>query len=102
MKLQSTVPIMHRSSSGLRYAILEIRYGKVSDEVLLLHKKDPVHKCNIVEVAIRKAGFDELSHPAYSPDIAPSDYYLLSNVKKFVRDKYFSRDDETIDTVEDY
>ena len=57
---------------------------------------------NIVQAVIRKAGFAELNHPTYSADIAASDYYLCSNLKKFLRGKNFSRDDETIDTVEDY
>ncbi len=43
-----------------------------------------------------------MNHPAYSPDIGPSDYYLFSNLKKFLGGKDFSRDDEIIDTVEDY
>ena len=93
---------MHRSSSGLRCAILEIRCSKVSDEVLLLYANTPIHKCNIVEVAIRKAGFVKLNYLAYSPDIAPSNYYLLLNLKKFIRGKNLSHDDGTIDTVEDY
>ena len=71
----------------LRCAILEKRGGKVSGGVLLLHDNAPVHKCNTVQAAFRRAGFVELNHPAYSPDIAPFGYYLLSNLKKFVRDK---------------
>ena len=47
-------------------------------------------------------GFVELNYRAYSPDIAPSDYYLFSNLKTFLRDRNFSHDDEIIDTVEDY
>ena len=70
--------------------------------VLLLHDNAPVHKCNVVHAAIGKAGFVELNTPVYSPDIAPSDYYLFSNLNKFLRGKDFSRDDERIDTVEDY
>ena len=38
---------------------------------------------NIVQAAIRKAAFIELNDLAYSPDIALSDYYLCSNLKKF-------------------
>ena len=60
-------------------AILEIRRDKVSHRALLFHNNVPVHKCNIVQTAIRKAGFIELNHPVYSPIIAPSDYYLFSN-----------------------
>ena len=82
----------------LHYAILE----KCCDKVLLLHDKTSVDKWNIVHAAIGKTGFVELNHPAYSPDIAPSDYYLFSNLKKFVCGKNFSRHDEPIDTVDDY
>ena len=89
-------------SERLRCVIVEKRCGKVSHEVLLLHDNAPVHKCNIVQAAIREPGFIELNDPVYSPDIARSDYYLFSNLKKFLRGKDFSRDDETIDTIEDY
>ena len=73
-----------------------------SKTVLLLHANASIGKCNIVQTAIRKVGFVELNHSAYSPDIAASDYYLFSNLKKFLRNKNFNRDDETIDTVENY
>ena len=86
----------------LRCVIAEKRRGKVSDGVLLLHDNAPIDKCKIVRTATRKAGFIELNHAAYSADIAPSDSYLFSNLNKLLRGKNFSRDDETIDTVEDY
>ena len=82
----------------LRCAILEKCRGKV---VLLDDGYAPVDKCNIVQVAIRKTGFVDLNHPAYSPDIAPSDYYIFSNLKKVLRGKNFSGDDATLDTVEE-
>ena len=53
-------------------AILKKRRSKVSDGVLL-HENVPVHKCNIVQTAIRKGGFIELNQPVYSSDIAPCD-----------------------------
>ena len=83
----------------LCWAILEIRSGKV---VLVFHVNASIHKCNIVQAAIRKAGFVELNDRAYSLDIASCDCYLLSNLNKFLRGKDFSCDDETIDTVENY
>ena len=86
----------------LRSAVLEKRRGKFSHGVLLLHDNAPVHKSNIAQAAIRRVGFAELNHPAYSPDIAPTDYYLFSNLKKFLRGKNFRSDDHTIMTVEDY
>ena len=86
----------------LRSVILEKGHGKVSHGVLLLHENAPIHKCNIVQAIIRQVDFIELNQPVYSPDIAPSDYHKLSNVKKFLRDKNFSSDDEVVTTVEDY
>ena len=63
----------------LHCTILKKRCGKVSDGVLLLHDNTPVHKCKIVQPAIRKVGFVKLNRSVYSPDIAPSDYHLFSN-----------------------
>ena len=86
----------------LRRTILEKRRGKISHGVLLLHDNAPVHKSNIVQAAIRQVGFVELNHPAYSPDIAPTDYYLFSKLKKFLSGKNFGSSDEDIQAVEDY
>ena len=69
----------------LRSIIVEKRCSKVSHGVLLLHDNVPIHKCKIVQVAIRQTGFIELNHMAYFPDIAPTNYHPLSNLKKFLR-----------------
>ena len=45
-------------------------------------------------------GFIELNDCAYSPDIAPTNSYPLSNLKKFVRLKNLRSDDEAVTTVE--
>ena len=86
----------------LRSVIVEKGRSKVSRGVLLLYDNAPIHRCKIVQAAIRQTGFIELNHPAYSPGIAPSDYHLFSNLKKFLRLKNFSSDDEAVTTVEDY
>ena len=63
--------------------ILEKCGGKAGDEVLFLHDNAFIDKCNIAQTAIRKADFIELNHLSYSPDTAPSDFYVFSNF--FVR-----------------
>ena len=83
----------------LRSVIVEKGCGKFNRGVLLLHKNAPIDKGNIVQVAIRQTGFIELNHPAYSPDIAPTNYYPLSNLKKFLRLKNFSANDEAVTTI---
>ena len=83
----------------LRAAIKEKRRGKLASRVLLLHDNAPVHKCLVAAAAIREAGFAELNHPAYSPDLAPSDYYLFSNLKKDLRGTRFVDDQKLTETV---
>jgi histone-lysine N-methyltransferase SETMAR len=41
-------------------------------------------------------GWEVLSHPPYSPDLAPSDYHLFRSMEHFLRGREF----EDIDQVE--
>ena len=51
------------------------------------------------QAAIRQCGFQQLNHPPYSPDLAPSDYILFRVMKKFLRAKRFSSDEEVKEAV---
>ena len=44
--------------------------------------------------AIRESNFEQLNHPPYSPDLAPSDYYLFQNLKSRLRGMRFRDNDE--------
>jgi hypothetical protein len=61
---------------------------------LLLHDNAPVHASTASKEAIRKAGFTELPHPAYSPDLTPSDYNLFPNLKKDLKGRKFESIEE--------
>lgn len=73
----------------LRQAIVEKRRGMVTRGVLLLHDNAPVHKSRVAQAAIRDCGFEQLDHPPYSPDLAPSDYFLFPNLKRFLKGTRF-------------
>ncbi|CAH2106941.1 unnamed protein product [Euphydryas editha] len=47
-------------------------------------------------------GFELLSHPPYSPDLAPSDFFLFSDLKKILAGKKFNADEEVIAEIEVY
>ena len=49
--------------------------------VWMLHDNAPIHKSMIPQKAVRNCGFVQLDHPAYSPHLAPSDYFLFRNLK---------------------
>lgn len=78
----------------LRESIKEKRRGKLAKCVLLLHDNAPAHTSQVAQAAIRNCGFEQLNHPPYSPDLAPSDYYLFRHLKKQLRGKRFEDDKE--------
>lgn len=78
----------------LRDTIKEKRRGKLARGVRLLHDNAPVHTAVIAKAAVQECGFTEISHPPYSPDLAPSDYYLFSKLKSDLRGKKFGSDEE--------
>lgn len=76
-------------------AIEEKRRGKLSNGVLLLHHDAPVHSARISKAAALESGFESITHPLYSPDLTPSDFFLFPNLKKDLRGNRFS-DDEAL------
>jgi len=61
---------------------------------LLLHDNAPAHRSDVGQAVILECGFEEMRHPPYSPDLAPSDYHLFPNLKEHLRGQRFSTDDE--------
>lgn len=80
--------ILHR----LKEEIKSKRRGKLTKGVLLLHDNAPVHKAKIAVSAMTSCSFEEIVHPPYSPDLAPSDYFLFPNLKKELRGRHFDSD----------
>ena len=72
---------------------------ELSAGVLLLHDNAPVYMSAKSQAAIQQCGFQQLNNPPYSPDLAPSDYFLFQVMKKFLRGKRFSSDEEVMEVV---
>jgi transposase len=68
----------------------------------LLIDNAPVHSACISQETIAKCGFTSLRHPPYSPDIAPSDFYLFNYMKKHLRGHHFSTADDLKEAVVNY
>uniref|UniRef100_A0A8D2LHA0 Mariner Mos1 transposase n=1 Tax=Varanus komodoensis TaxID=61221 RepID=A0A8D2LHA0_VARKO len=79
---------------NLREAIKEKRRGKLTAGVLLLHDNAPIHTVRVSKAGVQDCGFEEINHPPYSPDLAPSDYHLFPILNKDLRGKQFSNDEE--------
>ena len=51
--------------------------------------------------AVERNGYELIPHPAYSPDLAPSDFFLFPNLKKDIRGCHIWSDKEVVTAVED-
>ncbi|UYV65859.1 BCHE [Cordylochernes scorpioides] len=84
----------------LKPGIRNKRRGKLSKGVLFLHGNARPHtSCKTVSTII-KLGFEVLEHPAYSPDLAPSDYFLFGLLKKELKGKRFDSDEDVQKVVQ--
>ena len=86
----------------LRTVIREKRPGKLSKGVLLQQDNARVHTCKVAMDAVERNGYELIPHPAYSPDLAPSDFFLFPNLKKDIRGLHFRSDEEVVTAVEEW
>jgi len=56
----------------------------------------------IPHAVVKDVGFQQLSHPPYSPDLAFSDFYLFRRLKKHLRGTRFCDDDKIKQATESY
>ena len=99
-----TVTGMYYSSllDKLRVAINEKRKGMLSKGVLLHADNAPAHSSALAVGKVYECGFQIIQHAPYSPDLAPSDYYLFPNLKKHLAGTRFASDDDVIEAVKGY
>ena len=66
----------------------------------LQHDNAPPHTSRRqTQDALRQMELTTLPHPAYSPDLAPSDYYLFPQLKKYLKGHHYDNDEEVIADV---
>ena len=69
--------------------------------ILLQLDNARVQTCKIAMDAIEQNGYKLIPHPAYSPDSAPSDYFLFPDLKKDIRGRHFRSNEEVVAAVEE-
>ena len=58
----------------------EADYVKVKSQYFIHFP--PAHKSLVATAVVHDCGFQMVDHPPYSPDVAPSDYFLFPNMKQ--------------------
>ncbi|UYV79440.1 hypothetical protein LAZ67_17002625, partial [Cordylochernes scorpioides] len=78
----------------LRAAIKRKRPGLLSRKVLLVHDNARPHAAQTTQTLLENFKWEILTHPPYSPELAPSDFYLFPALKLHLGGKHFVNDDE--------
>ena len=63
-------------------------------KVILLHDNARPHTAKITKAKLQELGFEILSHPPYSPDLAPSDFHLFRSLANVLMGQIFEDEDE--------
>ena len=83
----------------LKPEIRSKRRGHLSKGIVLLHDNARPHTAAHTVETLQKLKFEVLVHPPYSPEIGPSDYHLFGPLKKALRGRRFTSDQELKEAV---
>ena len=86
----------------LKEALKSKRRGKLRSGVLFHMDNAPAHKARKTLDLLADLGFEIMSRPPYSPDLAPSDYFLFPKLKSFLKGKRFACDYDVMSAVNGY
>ena len=66
-----------------------------SNSWILHHDNAPAHTTLSVREFLATKQITVLEHPAYSPDLAPSDFFLFPKIKEILKGRHFDDIDDT-------
>ena len=87
---------------GLDEKIREKRPGLQKKKIIFHQDNAPANKSVLAMGQLRNLHYELLEHPPYSPDLAPSDFFLFPKFNLFLAGQRFSSNQETIAAVERY
>ncbi|GFO02717.1 histone-lysine N-methyltransferase SETMAR [Plakobranchus ocellatus] len=75
---------------------LKLRLGRIrrDKDSILQHDNARPHTSLQTQDALRQLELTTLPHRAYSPDLAPSEYYLFPQLKKYLKGHHYDNDEE--------
>jgi histone-lysine N-methyltransferase SETMAR len=72
--------------------------NKLNGMYLHLDNASP-HRAGNTKTHVRNLGLTMLPHPPYSPDIAPTDFFLLGHIKQQLEGKHFTNEEELMKAI---
>ena len=86
----------------LKAKLRRVRPHLDMSKVLLQHDNAKPHTSLKTREVIASFGWTTVTHPPYSPDLAPSDYHLFGPLKEGVRGQHFTSDQEVKHAVRNW
>ena len=83
----------------LRRAIQNKRRGMLTSGILLLHDNACPHSARSTQQLLVKFRWERFEHPPYSPDLAPSDFHLFPELKKWLGGRSFEDNEDLQNSV---
>ena len=85
--------------STLRTLKARLRRVRSGRDSILQHDNARPHTSRQTQDALAQLKLPALPHPAYSPDLAPSDYFLFLQLKKHLKGNHYDSDEEVVAAV---
>lgn len=87
----------------LNEAITKKRPALANRKGIVFHQDNArPHVAMATQQKLIELNWEVLDHPPYSPDIAPSDYYLFRSLQNFLNEKKFTSDSQVSSALKDY
>lgn len=99
-----TADVYQRQLNKLNDVMLQKRPAIASNrrKVILLHDNARPHVARVVKDTLLQLEWEVLPHPAYSPDIAPSDYHLFRSMQHGLAGTRFRNAEEVRKWIDDW
>ncbi|GFN85613.1 histone-lysine N-methyltransferase SETMAR [Plakobranchus ocellatus] len=76
-----------------------VNYERYISTLRVQHDNARPHTSRQTQDALKQLELTTLPHLAYSPNLAPSGYYLFLQLKKYLKGHYYDNDEEVIADV---
>jgi hypothetical protein len=80
-------------------AIQDRRHGMLTSSIVLLHGNVRLHTAAHTQALLQHFNWELFDQPPYSPDVALSDYHLLTYCKNWMGSQHFSSNEKLMEGV---
>ena len=88
--------------NGLDFDLEKNRRGHGNRKFILIHDNLRPNVAMATQETIMELGWEVMAHPAYSPDLAPSDYHLFRSLEHSLREQSFENVEDLKNHLDDF